>query len=305
MHTQSHTNHLYSGLALAALGTGLFALKSIFIKLAYAEGLDTDSVLMLRMAIALPIYLFIIATLTHKRPVALNTIQKRLPWILFLGFIGYFLSSWLDLKGLEYISAQLERLTLFTYPFMIAFLGALFFKTPLTRRIIGSLIITYVGLWVVFYQELRLTGEETITGTLLVLGAALSYSFYALFAKRQIAIIGSLWFTSIAMSVSSVFVLIYYGCFHDFTALHLSTNAWIWVSLLAIVSTVLPSFMIAEAIARIGPAETSIVGTLGPIVTILLAVWILDEPFSLWHALGVLLVLSGVRLLTLRQTKNT
>lgn len=285
------------GLWLAILGTALFSIKSIFIKLAYLEGLDADSVLMLRMAVALPIYLLILAWLwqTQTKP---DQLSSKLLKITFLGFIGYYLSSWLDLKGLEQISAQLERLTLFTYPIMVAILGALFFKTPLTRRIILSLSITYSGLWLVFYKELSLSGEQVMWGTFWVFLAALSFSFYVLLSKKVIHEIGSRWFTSLAMSVSSLFVLCHFMLLHDFSQLEITKMAWFWVTLLAIVSTVIPSFMITEAIHRIGPAQTGIVGSLGPIFTLVFAVWLLNEPFTMWHFGGLVLVVSGVMLLS-------
>ncbi len=285
------------GFLLAIIGTALFSLKSIFIKLAYAEGLDTDSVLMLRMAISLPIYLGILWWLAKTSATPDNLAGKWLK-ITFLGFIGYYLSSWFDLKGLEMISAQLERLTLFTYPIMVAILGALFFKTPLTRKIVIALIITYSGLWIVFYQELNFSGENVVLGTLLVAMAALSFSFYVLFGKQEIKQIGSLWFTGLAMSISSVFVLIHFAVFNDYSDLSVTSMAWVWLFLLAVISTVIPSFMISEAIHRIGPAQTGIIGSLGPIMTMGLAIWILSEPFTLWHAMGMLLVIGGVSFLS-------
>ncbi|VAW46186.1 Permease of the drug/metabolite transporter (DMT) superfamily [hydrothermal vent metagenome] len=288
------------GFVLAIVGTALFSLKSIFIKLAYIEGLNSDSVLMVRMALALPIYLVILAWLMRykTRPAILSS---RLLKITFLGFIGYYLSSWLDLKGLEMISAQLERLTLFTYPFLVAILGALFFKTPLTRKIIVALIISYGGLWLVFFQELSVSGELVFLGTLFVFLAALSFSFYVLFGKKVIHEVGSLWFTSLAMAISSFFVLIHFAVVGDFSTLYITPLAWLWLVLLAIFSTVIPSFMISEAIARIGPAQTGIVGILGPIVTMGLAIYILNEAFTLWHAIGMTLVISGVALLMFKK----
>lgn len=292
----------YIGFFLAVVGTALFSLKSIFIKLAYAEGLDTDAVLMLRMAIALPIYLAILAYLFNTQETPKNLNSKWIK-ITFLGFIGYYLSSWFDLKGLEMITAQLERLTLFTYPIMVAILGALFFKTPLTRTIIMSLIVTYAGLWIVFYQELHVSGENVVLGTFLVAMAALSFSFYVLFGKKEIKEIGSVWFTGLAMSVSSFFVLIHFAVFNDFSHLVVTNMAWVWLFLLATISTVVPSFMISEAINRIGPAQTGIIGSLGPIMTMGLAIWILLEPFTAWHALGMISVIGGVSLLTYQPKK--
>ncbi len=290
------------GFILAIIGTALFSLKSIFIKLAYVEGLNADSVLMLRMALALPIYLVVLIWLMRAQTPS-KILSSRLLKIIFLGFIGYYLSSWLDLKGLEMISAQLERLTLFTYPFMVALLGAMFFKTPLTRKIILALLIAYSGLWIVFSQELTLSGDQVPLGTLLVFLAALSFSLYVLFGKKVIHEVGSLWFTSIAMAVSSFFVLIHFAAVGDFSTLSITPLAWVWLVLLAIFSTVIPSFMISEAIARIGPAQTGIVGILGPIVTMGLAIYVLNEPFTLWHGLGMVLVISGVALLMVKKIK--
>ena len=299
-----HPNMLF-GFLLAFLGTALFSIKSIFIKLAYAQGLNTDSVLMLRMAISLPIYLFIIIYLLRKNKTPTTRIKQNFLFILFLGFIGYFLASWLDLKGLETLSAGLERLALFTYPIFISLLGALFFNTPLSRKIIVTLILTYSGLWIVFAQELKVNtmALEVITGVGFVLLSALSYSFYVLLGKPVIHRIGSLWFTALAMSASSVFVLLYYAIFFDFSDLLITNQAWLWMVLLAIISTVIPSFMLSEAIARIGSAQTSIVGTLGPVITIVLAVFILNEPFNQYHAMGIGLVITGVMLLVLKNQK--
>jgi len=285
------------GFLLAITGTALFSLKSIFIKLAYLEGLNADSVLMLRMAVALPIYLAILAWLLRMPDKLPQCLQKNMVKIIFLGFIGYFLSSWLDLKGMEFISAQLERLTLFSYPILVAVLGAVFFKTPLTRHIVAALIITYAGIWLVFNQELSLSGENTGFGTLLVFLAALSFSLYVLMGKKVIHQVGSLWFTSIAMIVSSVFVLLYYAVFFNYSGLLITSLAWLWIVLLAVFSTVIPSFMLAEAIAKIGPAQTGVIGTLGPMVTIVLAVWLLDEPFTFFHVIGISLVIGGVTVL--------
>jgi len=286
-----------TGFLLAIVGTALFSLKSIFIKLSYIEGLNADSVLMLRMAVSLPIYLSILIWLIKRPEKTPESLGQNVLKIIFLGFIGYFLSSWLDLKGLEYVSAQLERLTLFSYPILVALLGAVFFKTPLTKNIVISLLVTYTGVWVVFYQESSLSGDNVVLGTLLVFSAALSFSIYVLMGKKVIHKVGSLWFTSIAMIVSSMFVLFYFAAFIDHSNLSVTGLAWLWIILLAIFSTVIPSFMIAESIAKIGPAQTGVIGTLGPMITILLAVILLNEPFTFFHAFGIILVISGVTVL--------
>ena len=224
--------------------------------------------------------------------------------IMGLGFFGYYLASYLDLTGLHYITAQLERLTLFTYPTMIAILAWIFLGEKITRTIIISLVLCYLGLWVMYSQEIKLTDQSNINvrnGVLLVLGSALSYSIYVIFAKPMIQKFGSRRFTSIAMLGSTGFVIIHFLVFHPLDLSHIPSMVWIYCALLAFVCTVIPSFMITEAISRIGAARTSILGTAGPVFTIILAVFVIDEPFTIYHAIGVVIVLIGVACVSIKK----
>ena len=286
--------NLLLGFALAGFGTLLFSLKSIFIKFLYLQGLDADIVLVLRMALSLPIYVGVLLWLYVSSDAVKNLNQNIIAKVFLLGFFGYYLASLLDLMSLELISAQLERLGLFTYPFMVAVLGSLFFEERITKRIIFSLVITYAGLFVVMGQELKLTGEGVIEGTLLVLGAALSFALYVLFSKKHIRHLGSQLFTCLAMISSCVFGLLHGVVVLDIGSLVVNPVAWFWLIMLVVLSTVLPSFMMVEAIDRIGPTQTGIVGMLGPIFTIALAIQLLDEAFTMWLVVGVALMMLGV-----------
>ncbi len=289
-----HDKSLSLGFALAGFGTLLFSLKSIFIKFLYTENLDADQVLVLRMILSLPIYLVILLWSLPRKPSGATLTSKMVMTIFALGFFGYYLASLLDLMGLELISAQLERLSLFTYPFMVALLGHFFFRENITRRIIISLIVTYIGLYVVMGHELKLTGEGVVEGTLMVLGAALSFAFYVLFSKRYIKHLGSQLFTCIAMISSCIFGLLHGFVVLDLSDLFVSHAAWFWLVMLVVLSTVIPSFMMTEALDRVGATQTGIVGMLGPIFTILLAIYLLGEPFSFFLVLGVALMMMGV-----------
>lgn len=286
--------NLLIGFILAIFGTLLFSLKSIFIKFLYKQGLDADVVLVLRMALALPIYVIILTWLLRHKTSRTELNSSTLGSIFLLGFLGYYLASLLDLMGLELISAQLERLSLFTYPFMVAVIGYFLFNEGLTRRLVLALIISYSGLFLVMGQELQLTGNNVVQGVSLVLASALSFAFYVLLSRPFIKQLGSKLFTSIAMIASSIFGLIHGMIILDFSQLAVTSSAWLWLTMLVIFSTVIPSFMMTEAIHRIGPAQTGIVGMLGPIFTIGLAVYLLGEPFTLIIAAGVLLVIIGV-----------
>ena len=290
------TDRFFSiGVGMAIFGTFLFALKSIIIKLAYAAGANADILLAQRMLLAVPFYAAMLVWLYRNDNVKEKPSTPLIIKILALGFLGYYLASYLDLKGLEYISAQLERLTLFTYPAIIAVLAWLFLGEQMTWRIVFALVMCYLGIFVMYSQEKELlAGADVETGVLLVMGSALSFSLYVLFAKPVMQRIGSRAFTSIAMIGSTGFVLIHFGVLHSWGELQTSWLIWGYALLLAFVSTVIPSFLVSEAIVRIGATRTTILGSIGPVFTMILAIVLLSEPSSWWHVAGMVLVVAGV-----------
>lgn len=289
----SQSKNVRIGLVLAVLGTLLFSLKSIFIKFLYQQGLNADEVLVLRMALALPIYSLILLKLTQQTSFVRPSCEQ-LKKIILLGFFGYYLASLFDLMGLELISAQLERLSLFTYPFLIAVIGFVVFKEMITTRLTIAMIVSYLGLWIVMGEELKITGNDVILGVGLVLVSAFSFACYVLFSKRFIKQIGSQLFTSIAMIASCLFGLFHGVIVLDWATLDISTIAWFWLLMLVIFSTVIPSFMMTEALQWLGPAQVGVVGMLGPVFTIAFAIYLLNEPFTLTIALGIALIMLGV-----------
>lgn len=292
----------YKGMTLAVVGTFLFALKSIFIKLAYADGANSDQVLLLRTLMASPFYAAILWYLRSKQVERKPIAVKQYVAMLGVGFMGYYLASYLDLLGLELISTQLERLTLFTYPTMIAILAAIFLKERLTPVIIASLVLCYVGIWLIYGQEVTQEPEADVrNGVLLVLGSALCYSVYVIIAKPMIQLHGSREFTSINMLGSAFFMVIHFSITVQESFSELPVSVYMYGLILAVFCTVVPSYCITAAIALVGATKTTVMGTVGPVFTILLAVLLLDEAFGMYHFLGVLSVLIGVSLVTLKK----
>ena len=295
--------HFRIGLGFAITGTALFGMKSIFIKLAFLQGVDAATLLALRMLIAFPLYAVILiwviyrARIHHKAAQHLRLNGHDGLVILALGFMGYYLASILDFEGLRYISAQLERLILFTYPVIVALLSWLIFSEKITFRVGLSLLCTYLGIVVLYSYESSQHSDTTLLGSSLVALAALSFAFYVIFSRAYIQRFGSIFFTSVAMLSSTVFVLIHFFIGHPLSDLNVNAMTWLWAALLAIVSTLIPSFLVSEAILRIGATKTSIAGTLGPVFTVLLAVFILDEAFGWVHLGGMSLVVLGVFIL--------
>ena len=295
---QAHQRHLAVGYAYAALGAALFSSKAIFVKLAYLETLDASLLLALRMAFALPFFLAIGAYALRRRRQLGQPMPARRTVLACVatGFIGYYVSTLLDFGGLMYISAQLERLVLFSYPLFVMVLGALFFGGRITMRGVVAAVITYVGLGAAMAQEgaAGSGGWNTIIGVGLVLSAAFTFAIYQLLAKGFIEKMGSLFFTAVAMTSSSVASFIHYGVFGDPAGVTVSHHFLVIAAMLAIFATVVPSFLINAGLGRIGPQATAMIGTLSPLFTILLAVIILGEPFTLMNALGTTLVLIGI-----------
>ena len=294
------------GFAFAIGAALLFSCKPIIIKWAYTYSIDALSLMLLRMVLALPVYLAIGILLIQKQKRAQ---QNKLTFrhglaAAFVGLFGYYLASFLDLKGLELANAQLERIILYAYPTLVVILGAVIFKHKVTKQQLVALALCYAGIICIFLQDLSLQGKQVIQGSLLILLSALSYAVYMLFSKKHIDRLGSLLFTCISMTSATVATIIHTGLVLTITGSSSSgfnSNNWEFspelmaiVLLLTFAATVVPSFMISEAVKRIGAANAALTGTVGPIMTSIMAVVLLGEVFTLYHGLGMVLVILGV-----------
>jgi drug/metabolite transporter (DMT)-like permease len=285
------------GIICAVIGALLFSTKPILIKLAYAEGADAITLLIARMALSLPFYLIIGILALRRRQDPLPPRSAALA--LGLGVIGYHVASYLDFEGLNHISAQLERMILYIYPTFVAALAWLIHKERPTRRLILALLAAYAGVALVFGHDLSLEGDQVIKGSLLVLASALAFAVYVNGSKGPIATLGPPLFTSIAMIGAIVTLCIQFALTRDVTSAlsSLSADVW-WLALvMAIFATVIPSLLVSEGIARLGPSSAAVIGGIGPIATSGFAVLILAEPFTAFHVGGLVLAVFGVSLL--------
>jgi drug/metabolite transporter (DMT)-like permease len=222
--------------------------------------------------------------------------------ILWLGCIGYYLASLVDFIGLQYVTASLERLMLYLYPTIVVVLSAIFLRQPITGRIVVALALSYAGIVLVFGRDLQLAGDPHaiwLGGALVFTGAVL-YAVYLVGAGPVIARLGSMRFIALAMLASTVFVLIQFVATRRLSELAVPVRIQLLSLAMAIFSTVLPTYLIAEAIKRIGANRTSLLGSLGPLFTIGFGVWLLDEPLRAIQLAGAALVLAGVMLVTLK-----
>ena len=289
-----------TGLWCAIAGAFLFSWKPIFIKLNYALGVDAATQLVLRMGFALPFYLAIGAyALMRRRRAGIPTdlSAKTLLWCGATGLVGFYGAAILDMSGIHYVTANFGRLILFTYPTFVVLIGALFFGQAIRRNHLIALALSYLGLAIIFLVDLRSLGPQMMLGVVLVLASSLVYAVYLLVSRSLIERQGAQLFTSLSMVAGTVGIIAHFLITNRTADLAVPMPAIGYSFGMALVSTVVPSMLISEAIGRIGAGPTSLAGSAGPVFTTLAAVLLLGEPFTLAHAAGMALVIAGIMVL--------
>jgi drug/metabolite transporter (DMT)-like permease len=284
-----------AGLAIALTGAVLFSAKGVVAKLIYRYDVDAVTLIAFRMLFSLPFFAAVALWKARTEAPLLSADRRR---IVVLGLLGYYLSSFLDFLGLQYISVGLERLILFLTPSFVLLISAAFLRKKIGRSEWTALVVSYLGTVLVFAHDVRLGGANVVLGGGLVLASALSYAIYLLMSGDLVQRVGALRLVAYAMCVSSV------ACIAQFFLLRpagmlLQPAPVYGLSLInAVLCTVLPVILTMVAVQRIGPATTSQAGMVGPVSTIFLGALILDEPLTLLQLAGTALVLTGIYLLS-------
>ncbi len=289
---------------LVLIGAILFATKAIFVKLAYQYEVDSVSLLAIRMLIALPFFL-VIGMISYKRKIKTSSFEISKKDILFIGLLGIssnYVASLLDFIGLQYVTAGVERLILFLYPTIVVILSFFLFKKPLTKAILFALIVTYIGIAFACVEGARLdTNPDFLFGVAVIFGAALAYSIYIVGSSLILPRVGTFIFTSLAMTFAGITIIFHHFFLYNFELFHFQKEVYLYTFLMATISTVLPSFLTVEGIRIIGPTRTSIISSVGPVTTIVLAYVFLGESFGLFQAIGTFFVLVGVGIISVNK----
>ncbi len=286
------------GILLALLAAFGFSLKAIFIKLAYPYGVDAITLLALRMGFALPVFLWV--GLAGRKAGGSLTRQD---WgkLFLLGCLGYYGASILDFWGLEYISAGLERLILFTYPTLTILIGVLFQGKAFTRREGAAIALCYTGIGFAFVHDLNLGDTRSVLiGGALVFASSVSYAFYLAGSGPMIARLGAMRFAALAMLFSSAVTLIHFLAVQPLTAFIQPLPVYGWSLAMALFATVIPVFALSAAIRRIGAGPASLFGMVGPILTIGFGWWLLGERISIEQTIGATFVVLGILIVSRR-----
>jgi drug/metabolite transporter (DMT)-like permease len=290
------------GFLITLLGAILFSTKAIIVKKAFhSTNLDALTLLTLRMIFSLPFYLAAAFLTSVRRS---NTPMKARQWafVIGLGLFGYYLSSLFDFIGLQYISAGLERLILFLYPTFTVLINAMVFSQRVTANQRLALALTYAGIAIAFLGEwgINTTNRHFFWGSGLIFLCSVTYAIYVSGSGKMIPVLGAAKFTAYSMLAAIAGIFTHYLIRGKGTGLFSPGGAWTYGLILAIVATVIPTFLLAAGMKRIGSSNAVIISSIGPVSTILQAHFFLGEQLLWEQIVGTLLVISGVLLIGLR-----
>ena len=287
------------------VGAVAFSGKAIIVKLAYRYQVDAVTLIMLRMVFALPFFLAMAWWAGRVRlGVAPVPLRPRDVWgILGLGVTGYYLASFLDFAGLQYITASLERLILYLNPTLVLLLGLLVLGRRIGRYQVVGMAISYSGVLLVFGHEVSLQGSHVALGAMLVFLSAVSYAIYLFYSGEMVHRLGPMRLVGLATSVACFLCIAQFVVLRPISSVLQVAPQVIWLSVLnATVCTVVPVMLVMMAIERVGSSLAAQVGMVGPMATMVMGVLLLDEPFTVWLVAGTALVIAGVFVCTRSKT---
>ncbi|WP_136480650.1 DMT family transporter [Cognatitamlana onchidii] len=294
------TKQFWYGVAIGILGVVLFSSKAVMVKLSYNHNVDPVSLLLLRMLFSFPFYV-VIAFLYRNQNIHITKTTKDYCWVVFFGFIGYYLASYFDFIGLIYIKASLERIILFLYPTVVILLNRLFLKQRINNLQRAAIGVTYLGIVITFYQEIEISGPEAYLGGFFILLSAITYASYLVGSGWLIPKFGVMKFTAYAMIVSCICVFIHYSFINGLDLTSFSREVYLLGFLIAIFATVIPSFLVSASIRMINSSNFAIVAGLGPVSTIILAAVFLNESLTLLQLFGTLVVIISILIVSLKK----
>lgn len=294
-----------TGIAVTLTGAILFSTKAIIVKLAFAgTSMDALTLLTLRMLFSLPFYVAAAWLATNRQNTRPLTARQWL-YIIFLGLFGYYLSSWFDFEGLQYVSAGLERLILFLYPTFAVLINAFVFRQPVSRVQAIALGLTYTGIAIAYIGEMQVDVHQPgfLWGSLLIFLCSITFAVYIAGSGRMIPTVGAARFTAWAMLSATAGVFTHFALAGDAPAIQQAMHHWWYGLLLAVVATVLPSFLISAGMKRIGSNNVAVISAIGPVSTIVQAHFMLGESITWAQIGGTVLVIAGVLLIGWKREK--
>jgi drug/metabolite transporter (DMT)-like permease len=270
-------------------------------------GLSFHDVAAIRSVLAVPGFA-LLAWLYRSKIIAErdNTSRRNdLLLALFAGFLCYYLGALANFYALTIIDASVERPLLFAYPIFVVIITTLITRQPPSARVLLALLLTTLGVVLVTGAlNARLSANQW-SGMAWILFCSMSIAIYTLISGELTQRLGSGLFTFTAMSAAAFGMAVHYQIFAGWERVDLSVTAWWTLAALVVFSTVLPLFLMAEGVRRVGASKASLISTLGPPATAVMAQEFTGEILAPAQWLGIALVLIGVMALEVRRQGST
>ena len=276
----------FTGILLIAVSAASFGTLAIFGRFLYADGVDTFTMLFLRFGIAALLMMVLLLARKEKFPRG-----KILLQLIGMGALGYVGQSFSYLTAIQYASAGLVALLLYLYPAFVFILSMIVLREKVTLLKVGALALALIGT--------ALTVDPAggqLQGILLAICAALIYSIYIIVGTNVMKHVSAVQSSAVIFASAGVT----YGILTAINGMHLPSTSVGWTNIIGIVlvATVIPVVAFLAGLERVGPTNASMLSTLEPVVTVLLAAWIFDEQLKPIVMLGGGLILLAVILLT-------
>lgn len=275
-----------TGILLIAISAASFGTLAIFGRFLYAEGLDTFTMLFLRFSFAASVMALIL--MLRKQPFPHR--QILLP-LIGMGAVGYAGQSFSYLSAIKYASAGLVALLLYLYPTFVFMLSVIVLRENVTWVKIAAILLALIGT--------ALTVDPAggqLLGIVLAILSALIYSVYIIVGTNVMKHVSAVQ-SSLVIFTSAAVV---YGILMGINGAHFpsTSTGWLGIAGIVLIATVIPVATFLAGLERIGPTNASLLSTIEPVVTVLLAWMIFGEHLQPITALGGALILVAVLLLT-------
>lgn len=274
------------GVLLIIISAASFGTLAIFGRYAYADGIDTFTLLFLRFTIAAILMGGFLAFRGEALPRGRSLVS-----LIGMGALGYVGQSYSYMSAIKYASVGLVALLLYLYPTFVAILSVIFLKRKLTLLKMFALLLATLGVALTANPQ----GGQW-TGILLALSAAAIYSVYIIIGTGVMQQVSAIQSSTVIFASAGLV----YGLLAALNGLHwpASPAGWTAVAAMALIATVIPVATFLGGLKMIGPTDASMLSTLEPVVTVLLAALLFGELLQPLTLLGGGLILAAVILLT-------
>ena len=283
------------GVLLCLMSAACFATLGVFGKLAGDAGANVSTLLLVRFGLAALAFWLVLRTTGGWA--ALRRLPRRVVVTgLGLGAVGYSLQSTLFFAAIDRLDVSLVSLLLYTYPAFVTVAALALGRAQPSLRITAALVVASAGLALVLLAAG--TGAFDLAGAVFALAASVTYTTYILISDRIIGAVDPFALSTLVLTGATASFAVA-GVATGSLDLALGADAWLWLVLIALVSTVVAVAAFFAGLRRVGPSEAAILSTFEPVVTVVLAFLVLGERLTPAQLAGAVLVLGAVIVLQL------